>query len=134
MTDTAAEIESIRRTLALYCQLCDDGRFDEWAQLFTDDAEFSVLGNTHVGRADVQAFIESAQPPELRGKHVCANSLIEIDERGGTATALTDYVFVGRTPEGMAVTSAGRYHDSFIRDGERWLFRRREIAFMGGEP
>jgi 3-phenylpropionate/cinnamic acid dioxygenase small subunit len=133
MTDTAAAIEDIRRTLALYCQLCDDGRFDEWGELFTADAEFSVLGDTHVGRPAVQAFIEAAQPPELRGKHVCANSLIEIDEHGTTATALTDYIFIGRSPEGLTVTSAGRYHDTLVREGERWLFRTREIAFMGGQ-
>jgi hypothetical protein len=34
----------------------------------------------------------------------------------------------------MVVTSAGRYHDTFVRDGDRWLFRTRRIAFMGDEP
>jgi 3-phenylpropionate/cinnamic acid dioxygenase small subunit len=131
MTDAAATIEGIRRTLALYCQFCDDGRFDEWGQLFTDDAEFSVLGNTHVGRAEVQAFIEAAQPPELRGKHVCANSIIDVSDDGDSAEALTDYIFVGKSPEGMVVTSAGRYHDTFVRDGDRWRFRTRRIVFMG---
>jgi hypothetical protein len=134
MTDNAASIEGIRRTLALYCQLCDDGRFDEWEQLFAADAEFSVLGDTHVGPAEIRAFIEAAQPPELRGKHVCANPLIDVDGAGGTAAALTDYIFVGTSPEGMVVTSAGRYHDTFVRDGDRWLFRTRRIAFMGDEP
>jgi 3-phenylpropionate/cinnamic acid dioxygenase small subunit len=126
--------ESIRRTLALYCQLCDDGRFDEWAELYTDDAELHVMGSVYRGRADIRAFIEKGQPPERRGKHVCANSVIDLDDRGATATAVTDYVFVARTGAGLAITSTGRYHDRLVADDGRWRFSRREIVFLGDEP
>ncbi|WP_334143593.1 nuclear transport factor 2 family protein [Rhabdothermincola sp.] len=126
--------EGIRRTLALYCQLCDDGRFDEWADLYVDDAEFHVMGITHRGRAAIKAFIEKGQPPERRGKHLCANPLIDLDEGGTGARAVTDYVFVGRAGGGLAITSAGRYHDRLVLDGGRWRFARREIVFMGDQP
>ena len=33
-----------RRTLSEYSQRCDDGRYDEWSQLFTEDARFVVSG------------------------------------------------------------------------------------------
>lgn len=132
MTDgVISDIELIRRTLARYCQLCDDGRFDEWAELYVPDATFSVMGRTHTGRAEIQAFIEAGQPAELRGKHVCANSLIDVDPDRAHATARTDFVFVGRTDEGLAITSAGRYHDTLVREGDAWLFRSRQIVFMG---
>jgi 3-phenylpropionate/cinnamic acid dioxygenase small subunit len=123
--------ESVRRTLALYCQLCDDGRFDEWADLYTDDARFSVLGGHHDGRAAIRAFIEAGQPPERRGKHVCANPVVEV--RGDEASARTDYVFVARADGGFAITSAGRYHDRLVRDGDRWRFAERRIVFLGEE-
>jgi uncharacterized protein (TIGR02246 family) len=123
--------EAIRRTLALYCQLCDDGRFEEWAELYTDDATFTVMGRTHEGRDAIRRFIEAGQPPERRGKHVCANPLIEVD--GDRATAATDYVFVARDAERLVVTSAGRYHDRLVRDGDRWRFAERRIAFLGEE-
>jgi 3-phenylpropionate/cinnamic acid dioxygenase small subunit len=126
--------ERIRRTLALYCQLCDDGRFDEWADLYVEDAEFHVMGTTHRGRAAIKAFIEKGQPPERRGKHLCANPLIDLDEGGTGARAVTDYVFVGRAGGGLAITSAGRYHDRLVLDGGRWRFARREIVFMGDQP
>jgi SnoaL-like domain len=125
--------EEVGRTLALYCQLCDDGRFDEWGELFIEDAQFTVLGRTHHGRGDIQAWIEKAQAPELRGKHLLGQSIVDVDSGGGTATGVTDYAFIGRTPEGgFAITSAGRYHDIFVRgDDGRWRFATREIRFLG---
>ena len=118
--------DAIRRTIAQYCHFCDDGRFDEWADLYTDDATFTVRGNTYTGRADVKAFIEQGQPPERRGKHLCFNSVIEVD--GSTARAWTDYVFIDKQ---RAITSAGRYHDRLVRQPDRWRFAERRIVFLG---
>lgn len=131
--------EAIRRTIAQYCHFCDDGRFDEWADLFTTDARFTVMGSTHEGRNAVKAFIEQGQPPERRGKHVCFNSVIDVDAGGSEARAWTDYVFVSRRGEGGFAlanpTSAGRYHDRLVRDqGDgRWRFAERRIVFLGDE-
>ena len=125
--------EGVRRTLALYCQLCDDGRFDEWITLYTDDATFSVLGQTHQGHDAIKAFIENAQPPEARGKHFMGQSVVDEDASGTRATAVSDYSFISRTANGgYAITSSGRYHDELVRaDDGRWLFRSREIRFLG---
>lgn len=129
--DTTPE-ELIRRTLARYCMLCDDGRFDDWAQLFTADARFHVMGSTHVGRADVRAFIESGQPPERRGKHVAVNPLVVVSDDGATARSWCDYVFVDRAG---AISNTGRYHDELLlgNDGT-WRFALREIVFTGAAP
>ncbi len=128
-----SDFEAIRLTLALYCQLCDDGRFDEWAELYTTDATFSVMGHTYTGPVAIKDFIEAGMPPEVRGKHMCANSIIEVDSTGNAASARTDFVFVGRTGEGLAITQSGRYHDTLAREAERWLLRSRQIVFMGDE-
>jgi uncharacterized protein (TIGR02246 family) len=121
--------DEIRGVLAQYCQLCDDGRFDEWGQLFTDTATFTVLGTTHEGRDAIQAFISAAQPPEARGRHMLSVPLITMTE--GAADVATDYTFVARTEQGFAITSAGRYLDHLVRDGGRWRFASREIVFVG---
>lgn len=124
--------EDIRRTVARYCMLCDDGRFDEWADLFTENARFHVMGRTYEGRAAIQGFISAGQPPERRGKHVAYGSLIDVDEWNGKASVWTDYVFVDQAG---AVTSQGRYHDEMERCGDkRWRFTLREIVFRGAEP
>jgi 3-phenylpropionate/cinnamic acid dioxygenase small subunit len=133
MTPTS-DLEAIRRVLSLYCHHCDDGRFDEWEQLFADDASFGVMGRTHQGRRAIRAFIEAGQPPERRGKHVCANPVIDVDTDAGTASATTDYIFVGRVADGLAITSAGRYLDRFERQDGKWLIKSRQIVFMGDQP
>lgn len=133
----ADDVAAIRRLISLYCMLCDDGRFEEWGQLFTEDATFTVMGTTHAGRAELERFMQAAQPPEARGKHVALNPLIEVTPDG--ARAWTDYIFVGRgiaidgKPGPLGVTSAGRYHDHFRHEQGSWRFAAREIVFMG-EP
>lgn len=121
--------EGIRKTIAQYCHFCDDGRFEEWADLYTEDATFRVFGIQHTGRDAVRAFIENAQPPEKRGKHICFNSVIEIE--GPEARAWTDFVFLANVAGTFAITNAGRYHDVLRRDPDRWRFVERRIVFPG---
>jgi uncharacterized protein (TIGR02246 family) len=124
-TDPAAE-SAIRRTLTRYCQRCDDGDFATWAELFEPDATFSVLGRTYEGRDAIRMFIEKSQSPDARGKHVIAQSEVDVD--GDEAAAVTDYLFLSKARE---ITSAGRYHDRLRRDGDgEWRFVSREIRFL----
>lgn len=120
--------EAVGRTLARYCQLCDDGDFDAWSDLFESHAVFRVLGGEHHGRDAIRAFIEAAQGPAVRGKHFLGQSVVDVDEDHGLATAVTDYLFVDKS---LAITSAGRYHDTLRRgpDGE-WRFTSREVRFL----
>jgi len=125
--------EDVDRLLALYCQFCDDGRFDEWGELFTEDARFIVLGETHEGREVIKKWISKAQAPEFRGKHLLGQSVVDVDAHGDSATGVTDYSFINQTTEGgYTITSAGRYYDTFVRsDDGRWRFKTREIRFLG---
>jgi 3-phenylpropionate/cinnamic acid dioxygenase small subunit len=131
-TDAIDAIDAIRRVLALYCQLCDDGRFADWAELFAGDARFHVMGRTAAGRAEIRAFIEGSQPPDKRGRHVISLPLIALAPDGRAARAWTDYVFVDRQ---HAVMSVGRYHDELeLADDGRWRFALREVVFVGDQP
>ena len=124
--------EDIRRTIARYSMLCDDGRFDEWVDLFTPDATFHVMGATQEGRDAIKAFVSAGQTAELRGRHVTSNVLIDVDSWNGTARAWVDLVFVDQ--EGR-ITTVGRYHDVLERGGDKvWRFTMREIVFRGAEP
>ena len=121
--------DSIARTLARYCQRCDDGDFEAFAELFERDATFTVMGQDHFGRDSIKAFMTKAQPPEARGKHFLGQS--EINADGDDATAVTDYTFIAKRDGAYVITSAGRYHDTLRReqDGE-WRFASREIVFL----
>lgn len=125
--------DQIRELLAAYCQSCDDGRFDDFAGLFAEDAEFAVLGSTHTGRAAIKEWMEGAQPPERRGKHLISEPAITVADDGASAAVRTDYAFVGRDPQGnLGITSAGRYVDRLVRSADGpWRFARRQIVFLG---
>ena len=126
----SGEESGIRRLLAMYCQLLDDGRFDEWIELFTDDIEFVVMGMHKHGHAELRGFIEPSQQADARGKHMISEPWIEI-ESAGQATATTDFAWVSKQG---AVGQSGRYHDRIVDDDGRWRFRRREIVFTGEQP
>jgi len=121
--------DQIRRTLAEYSQRCDDGRFDEWADLFTEDARFILSGQVTEGRESIRVLMTAMMPADRRGQHVTSNSLVDID--GDSATASTDYLFVRPTADGPGIVAAGRYHDLLTRDGRCWRFRERSITMLG---
>jgi uncharacterized protein (TIGR02246 family) len=121
--------DQIRRTLCEYCQRCDDGRFDEWADLFAEDARFVLSGQVTEGRDAIRDLMAKMQPEGGRGQHVTSNTLIDID--GDTAGATTDYLFVRPTAEGLVIIAAGRYYDRLARDGRRWRFSERAISVLG---
>ena len=58
---------AIRRLLADYCHLLDDGQFDEWIALFDEDVVFIVMGNRLRGRDEGRSFIEPTQQENDRG-------------------------------------------------------------------
>lgn len=122
--------EAIRGLLATYCQTVDDGRFDEWEQIWTDDATFTVMGTAHAGRAALRSFIEAAQPPERRGKHLTVNHVVEV--RGDEATAASDFAFAGKVDGGWVITQVGRYLDRLERTPEGWRIAAREIVLGSG--
>ena len=62
-----------------------------------------------------------------RTKHITANSVIEVDEDAGTATARSAYVvFQGTEALPLQPIITGRYRDSFVRDDSgHWRFSQR---------
>ena len=125
---------AIQRLIAVYAQLLDSGRLDDWGQLFTEEARFRVYGQTYESRATIVAEIGGMLlPPDRPGKHISLVPIIDLtgDDR---ALAWTDFSGVGTNESGqIEVGTIGRYHDELVRDGERWRFASRTIV-MAGEP
>jgi hypothetical protein len=130
MADVAvlADELAIQRMLSTYCHLCDDGDFARLVDRFTPDGALAFGNEVVTGRAEVLAWFERNQPPELRGKHLMTNTVVEV--AGDRASALSDFVFLrvvdGRTRPAVA----GRYRDELVRVGEEWLLERRDIRIM----
>ncbi len=125
LLDTAA----IRRVLAACCQTLDDGHFDEWVKLYTDDCKYAAMGNRAQGRAEMRAMIEPLQTTELRGKHMISEPRINV--HGDEANATTDFAFVAGDNK---ILRTGRYHDVLRREPDGWLLAGREIVFTGDGP
>ncbi len=135
------DIEAIRRLIALYSQLLDDCRFEEWAELFTDDAVFSVWGNAYAGRTAIRDGI-GGMAPAMPGKHVAFATVVDFDPGGDSsgdrARAWTDFVALadagpGEWGRSYSIATAARYYDLLVRDDTGWRFARRDIR-MAGDP
>jgi ketosteroid isomerase-like protein len=119
----------IQRLMARYCHLVDDGAFGELMELWADDAELALRGETATGPAAIVALIAGLQTPERRGIHLGANAIIDVE--GDTARAASDFLFMRREGGPDPQKFIGRYDDRFVRTPDGWRFHRREIRFRG---
>ena len=118
---------AVMRTVSEYCRRCDDGRFDDFTRLFAGDAQLVVRGQVTAGAEAIGAVIAALQTPERRGRHMVANTVVEIS--GDRASAESDFVFFRPRSDGtLEAVNTGRYLDEFVRDGDGWQFSRREIV------
>lgn len=121
---------AISRVLAEYCQLCDDGDFIALVERFTPDGEFVFGRRSATGRPALVEWFERTQTPELRGKHLTTNSLIDVAADGDHAAVSSDFLFTQISDNAITLALAGRYRDAFVRVDGRWLIERREAVPM----
>ncbi|CAO5188446.1 Ketosteroid isomerase homolog [Frankia sp. AiPs1] len=125
MSDSVADELAIRKIVAQYCHLCDDGRLTELVELFTPDGVFT-FGTEHRGSVAMAAFFDDTQgDPRKRGRHLTVNTDVDVD--GDTARAVSDFLFMKVRESGPVITILGRYNDTLRRDGGRWQFARRDV-------
>lgn len=122
---------AIRRLLSEYCHHYDDNRADEFAALFTDDATFTIIGNTHAGRQAIHDNIALQKPGQDPGQHISFNYVIDVSPDRETARAWTDFCYLRRSGHKYSITIAGRYFDRLVRNPDRWRFASRTIVFVG---
>jgi 3-phenylpropionate/cinnamic acid dioxygenase small subunit len=120
---------AIGRTLTEYCFTCDDARFDELGECFTEDATLVVPGDVVEGRAAIVAWYETAQGhPKQRGKHLTANVVCDVE--GDRASVVADFAWLRFSKGQLVPGTIGRYVDELVRGTDRWRFERREIQLL----
>ncbi len=92
MSSLSSIEEKIRFTIAEYCHRTDQGDFDGWVELFTEDGCFRMPGVEITGREALRAFIGRDQPSEMRGLHLVTDSAITL--KGGSAEVRSNFLFV----------------------------------------
>ncbi len=126
----SAEEDQVRRTLALYAHKHDTRDVDGYASLFAVDGSFVSARAQHRGRGAVKEFIADlyrSQPADRRTKHLCGNSVIDVD--GQAASAVTDFVAYERLGDGpWQVHTIGQYQDRLILEDGMWRFAERRVV------
>lgn len=127
-------VQAIRDLVVTYAMAFDDHDWDRLAALWTEDAAFVAPGHAFEGREAVMAFLSTCLPGGYEGKHMNPQTLVRLAGDGQSAVAETDVVWI---PQNFQNTILARYHDDVVRQGDRWLFRRREeipVPYRPGPP
>ena len=129
MPSALEEKDAIREVLAAYCFRLDGGQFDEMGALFTEDGVWDTAFGAGTGRAGIAALARDIRArgghDRPRGIHLVTNIVIELD--GETATVRSNWTVVTNSSDGPKIGSGGGYLDHMVKQGGRWLFRRRKI-------
>ncbi len=106
---------AVRRVLDEYCLRLEINAFDEWLDLFTDDAVYVVHRRTLNGRAEISAMLSQAP----HGVHIPGASRITLD--GDTAEVIQSYLFVANSND---TWNSGWYDRTLVRTDRGWKISR----------
>jgi len=123
------DIQEIQGVLLDYGRFLDARDFAAYSRLFAKDGEWVGGFGTVQGPAAIQAFMEKNISGPNRGNtfHILSN--FQIDVHGDTATAWSRWTFVIPGPDKKpAISQAGRYDDTFVRENGHWKFKRRTAS------
>jgi 3-phenylpropionate/cinnamic acid dioxygenase small subunit len=122
--------DAIRELMATYAMALDACRFADVAACFAADGEWTTDYGAARGPAEIEAFIKSIVPVKGEGpqrKHYITNSIINIGSDGDRASALSDYLVVRESDNGLMPVMGGTYKDQFEKTPAGWRFARKEL-------
>lgn len=136
MVDAA---QAVRNLLGEYCERMDLGDWEGVGELFADAALADEHGTPLARGAEaVAAFYRSGtqlHDGSPRTKHLVLNTILEVDEAAGDASARSSYVVLQQTAgTDLRPIITGRYRDAFARVDGTWRFvERRFLVDLVGD-
>ena len=119
--------EEIQNLLLDYGRHLDNRDVAAYSRLFAKDGEWvGGFGTASGGPAGIQAFMEKSMgtaPNRAKNYHLLSNFVIAVN--GDAATAWSRWAFVVPGERGAAISQAGRYDDTLVREDGHWRFKRR---------
>jgi len=115
---------AIRQLNALYNRYADIGDGEAYAGLYTEDAEFHIVGNrVYHGRAEIAPAASATRVTV----HVTTEPEIEID--GDVARQRVRMLSIYRAEDGSRneFVASGWYIDELKRTAEGWRYHRRRV-------
>ncbi|GAA0618813.1 nuclear transport factor 2 family protein [Sporichthya brevicatena] len=120
-----ADYVAIRELSARYNRAVDDCRFADFAQCFTEDGVFEVVGlATFRGRAEIEKNVSKFGFGTM---HLTTDPTVEIS--GDSAVQICS-VLVGNRQQNRSrfrFLTTGRYHDDLVRTPDGWRFTHRRV-------
>ena len=106
-----ADEHAINRVLAEYCLRLEVSTFDEWLDLFTEDAVYEVFRRSLTGQAEISAMLSQAP----HGVHLPGAARIVLD--GDSAEVIQSYIFL---PTSNDEWNSGWYQRTLVRTSRGW--------------
>jgi len=132
--EQAADEWAVRNVIVRLAQYADGlGSCEQYAELFTVDAEWLMPNAPRHGRADIlegsiARRAEGGVGPGSNSRHIVAATAIELTN-DDEAVADSYWVFYVETNTAPKATLVGHYHDIIVRTEDGWKMARREITF-----
>lgn len=123
--DVATDL-NVRRLVARYSHLVDDGDFKAAAELFSDDGRFNALGTDLRGRNAIAEWLGDLTATMW---HNVTNVVVSNGSNDGTYHAVVDLAFYHKGEDGKwALSLVGRYHDTLTGEGREMRFTQRILT------
>ena len=132
--EQAADEWAVRKVIVRLAQYADGlGSCEQYAELFTVDAEWLMPNAPRHGRADIlegsiARRAEGGVGPGSNSRHIVAATAVEFTN-DDEAVADSYWVFYVETNTAPKATLVGHYHDIIVRTEDGWKMARREITF-----
>jgi SnoaL-like domain len=137
---------AILNLVTAYAYLIDEGRWDQWYELFSDDVTLEVtspcIGSVTIkGKATMNAltalrYLEGGPTTAMR-RHTMGN--IHVAEQTATTAKVRSYMLISTVPASdvLKVLTTGTYNASLEKRNGRWIITRWYIeadAILAGSP
>ena len=132
--EQAADEWAVRNVIVRLAQYADGlGSCEQYAELFTVDAEWLMPNAPRHGRTDllegsIARRAEGGVGPGSNSRHIVAATAVEFTN-DDEAVADSYWVFYVETNTAPKATLVGHYHDIIVRTEDGWKMARREITF-----
>ncbi|MEX1217458.1 MAG: nuclear transport factor 2 family protein [Acidimicrobiales bacterium] len=132
--DQAADEWAVRNVIVRLAHYADGlGSCEQYAELFTEDAEWLMPNAPRHGRADILAGslarrAEGGVGPGSNTRHVVASTAVEFAS-DDVAVAESYWVYYVETNVAPRATLFGHYRDTLHLTPDGWKMARREITF-----
>ena len=123
----ASDVIAIQQLYAAYNIAADRGDGKAFADCFTADGVFDIVGLMRAESFDALAQFAQSIPVNAPGsRHIATNILVEGDS--DLASGLAYFMLLDSRSSPVTVTMTGQYEDRLIRTEDGWRFAERRFT------